>query len=274
MNQAHRVVLLNDSGEIVAWCDPAHYFTGSCPSTHATMGNDLLLAVERYISGRSLRVVWANMIYGNPVPKQEYDLWSDRKTDITFVFEALNQVVSDHDVFKNFGDDGELAKDAKHVLEHADFSAIPTETTLRTINLCLDYVIRRNQEKNLYEMCDDIPHLLIDDKEIRNICLSHAGHKLPTINYKTFRYIVNNTKKVFIDKADGDSEGSWHPYQLHPLPILTLERGGEWSSDHISVCSERPSDEYTEYQNPLFATELFSESIADAFVNRAGNQSR
>ena len=123
-------------------------------------------------------------------------------------------------------------------------------------------------------MCEDVPHLIIDDKEIRNICLSHAGHKLPTINYKTFRYIVNNTKKVFIDKADGDGEGSWHPYQLHPLPILTLERDGEWTGDHISVCSERPGDEYTEYKNPLFVTELFSESIADAFVNRATNQNR
>ena len=280
MNDPCRAVLLSADGEIIAWCDPASYFTGLTLESHSTMGNDCMLAVERYIAARQdapMHVVWATKYSTKSAPKAS-TVAGERKTDMTSVREALDKVVSDAKQVKKLGidlDDDDtkliqLADDAKYVIQKADFSKPPTEKTLVTINLCLDYALRKSQERNLYELCDDVEGLHIGDEEIT---MALMNYKRNAVTHLAHRYIVNHTKKLFIDKADAN--GSWHRYQMNPIPILTHERGGEWTGDHISVCSEKPSgDEYTEYQNPLFATELFSESIADAFVNRAGNQSR
>ena len=73
----------------------------------------------------------------------------------------------------------------------------------------------------------------------------------PTL--KETRYIVNHTKKQFVDKtkAPKDSEG----WQVHPLPLLTCEGNGQgggdyrkeenkfigvWARDVISVQSKKP----------------------------------
>jgi len=68
------------------------------------------------------------------------------------------------------------------------------------------------------------------------------------------RYIVNHTKKEFVDKniVPKDGEG----WKIHPLPLLTCEgngRGGgdyrrdnshigDWARDQISIEKEKPED--------------------------------
>ena len=69
---------------------------------------------------------------------------------------------------------------------------------------------------------------------------------------KEFRFIVNHTKKEFVDKQAVPSVDGW---QIHPLSLLTSQgngRGGgdfrneknkfvgEWSADSISVEKEAP----------------------------------
>lgn len=81
--------------------------------------------------------------------------------------------------------------------------------------------------------------------------------KLP----KAFRYLVNHSKRVYVDKARQPKNK--YGYRIHPLPLLTCEgngRGGgdyftedehllkhigSWARDIISVEAEIPAD-YTE----------------------------
>ncbi len=76
---------------------------------------------------------------------------------------------------------------------------------------------------------------------------------LPTtqVNKNESRYIINHSKKTFVDKNKVPKKDGW---QVHPLPILTCEgngRGGgdfrgdsnllgTWSRDVISVESKKP----------------------------------
>jgi ribosomal 50S subunit-associated protein YjgA (DUF615 family) len=268
MNDFHRPILLSleSTGldEIVAWCNPTTYHTSECPKDHAIMNDACVLAVERYMAyfpDKQFRVVWANK-YGAVAPKLKNDLWSQRKTDISSVRDALEKVRRDakqkkkeNEALKNLEVDEEdlvlyeLAAAAKAVTKRADFSTIPSENTLVTINQCLDYVYRLNQEKNLYHMCDDLRHLHITDNEIMHSLMSY---KWPAVSYKRFRYIVNHTKRVFIDKAG--TKDTWTAYETHPLPYLTCEfntfdstesRGGPWLGDSNSVSVERPGSDYT-----------------------------
>lgn len=93
--------------------------------------------------------------------------------------------------------------------------------------------------------------------------LCNDSNKLPARvsripQYKT-RYLVNHSKKEFVDKkkAPKDHEG----WRVHPLPILTSEGNGQgggdyrgqnekyvgtWARDIISVESEKPDANYKE----------------------------
>lgn len=78
-----------------------------------------------------------------------------------------------------------------------------------------------------------------------------------------YRYVVNHTKKQYVDKETVPSNGGW---AIHPLPLLTCEgngRGGgdyrgedtneiigSWARDVISV--ENNLDDYLEYQKINF----------------------
>jgi hypothetical protein len=44
-----------------------------------------------------------------------------------------------------------------------------------------------------------------------------------------FRYLVNHTKKLFVDKEKVPSEDGW---ALHPLPLLTVEGNGRGGGDY------------------------------------------
>ena len=88
------------------------------------------------------------------------------------------------------------------------------------------------QEVNLHIMCDEYKKIKPLDKSTTK-----------------YRYLVNHTKNLFVDKAR--NEGS-----LHPLPLLTAEgngRGGgdyredselvgSWARDMISVEETMPTD--------------------------------
>ena len=94
-----------------------------------------------------------------------------------------------------------------------------------------------NQENNLYRMCDE--YNMINPQE-----------KDTTI----YRYIINHSKKQFVDKMACKAEEEGMKY--HPLPLLTCEgngRGGgdyrgdspligSWARDVISVEVEAPAD--------------------------------
>ena len=79
------------------------------------------------------------------------------------------------------------------------------------------------------------------------------------------RYIVNHTKKEFVDKYSAPEIKDWKGVKIHPLPLLTCEgngRGGgdfsgenkyvgTWARDVISVETKKPQG-YTEIK-PDFA---------------------
>lgn len=75
----------------------------------------------------------------------------------------------------------------------------------------------------------------------------------PKIQDKTVgRYIVNHTKKTFVDKTKGIDVDGW---KIHPLPLLTCEGNGQgggdffgnekgkvgiWARDIISIETKKP----------------------------------
>ena len=94
-----------------------------------------------------------------------------------------------------------------------------------------------DQENNLYRMCDEYTMIVPQEKDTT-----------------TYRYIVNHSKKQFVDKTKCVSGEEGRKY--HPLPLLTCEgngRGGGdyrgespliglWARDVISVEEVAPLD--------------------------------
>jgi hypothetical protein len=76
----------------------------------------------------------------------------------------------------------------------------------------------------------------------------------PTANDKDVRFIINHSKKTFVDKHKGIKDNNG--WAIHPLPLLTCEgngRGGgdyrgespligSWARDVISVSDTKPKD--------------------------------
>jgi hypothetical protein len=69
-----------------------------------------------------------------------------------------------------------------------------------------------DQEKNLYRMCDEYTMILPQEKDT-------------TI----YRYIVNHSKKQFVDKTKVPKQEN---FALHPLPLLTCEGNGRGGGDY------------------------------------------
>lgn len=89
-------------------------------------------------------------------------------------------------------------------------------------------------------------------------------------DYHYFRFLINETKKSFVDLDKVPATNKWidpdtkekYNYRIHPLPLLTCNsngRGGgdfygddandlvgSWAGDVITVSDEQPSTEYTE----------------------------
>ena len=81
-----------------------------------------------------------------------------------------------------------------------------------------DYADKENNsDKNLYDMCTD-------KKEI-NPDISGVPNK--------YKYIVNHTKKLFVDKSKvpvTDTHNGFD-FRVHPLPLLTCEGNGRGGGD-------------------------------------------
>lgn len=101
----------------------------------------------------------------------------------------------------------------------------------------------KGRKTNLYSRCKDINKVN------------------PTEKFTTTetRYVVNHSKKEFVDKFSVPEIKDWKGAKIHPLPLLTCEgngRGGgdfrgenkfvgTWARDVISVESKKPQG-YTE----------------------------
>ena len=99
--------------------------------------------------------------------------------------------------------------------------------------------------QNLYDICDE------------NAIKPNSGR------YRKFRYLLNNTTKVFVDldKVPISYVYEDDEYRLHPLPLLTCEgnkRGGgdfygedpnnlvgSWARNVIEPTNKKPTSEFT-----------------------------
>ena len=93
----------------------------------------------------------------------------------------------------------------------------------------------KGQEENLHEMCDEFNMIKPKEKDTTK-----------------YRYVVNHTKKLFVDKS---KMSDYDDRKLHPLPILTAEGNGlgggdydgdsplvgSWARDIISVEEVEPT---------------------------------
>lgn len=97
-------------------------------------------------------------------------------------------------------------------------------------------------ETNLYQRCTEYNMIRPSEK-----------------NTSVYRYLVNHSKRQFVDKSKVPTKDGW---TLHPLPMLTAEghtnaeyRGssrlvGSWARDVISV--EREREALADYQELVF----------------------
>ena len=109
-----------------------------------------------------------------------------------------------------------------------------------------DYSDHVRNEMNYSDMCDST-----DEGE--HVARELIPKPLTAKQQKEFQFIVNHTKKEFVDKKKVPSNDGW---QIHPLSLLTSSgngRGGgdfrgdndfvgTWAADVISVEKEIPTD--------------------------------
>lgn len=107
----------------------------------------------------------------------------------------------------------------------------------------------KGRKTNLYNRCKDL----------------NKANPTERVSVTETRYIVNHSKKEFVDKFNVPEIATWKGTKIHPLPLLTCEgngmgggdfRGenkfvGTWARDIISVESKKPQG-YAEI-NPNFA---------------------
>lgn len=101
----------------------------------------------------------------------------------------------------------------------------------------------KGRKTNLYSRCKD----------------SEKANPTERVSVTETRYVVNHSKKEFVDKFSVPEIATWKGTKIHPLPLLTCEgngRGGgdfrgknkfvgTWARDVISVESKKPQG-YTE----------------------------
>jgi len=100
----------------------------------------------------------------------------------------------------------------------------------------------KNRKSNIYDRCKD--SIKIGPRDVK-------------VDHETYRFIVNHSKKLFVDKISVPEIAHWEGTRIHPLPLLTCEgngRGGgdfrgdeknivgSWARDLISIEAELPKD--------------------------------
>jgi len=75
-----------------------------------------------------------------------------------------------------------------------------------------DYADAEPDAENLYHQCNEYQQIIPQEKETSR-----------------FRFVVNHTKKQFVDKSKIPTNDG---YTLHPLPLLTCEGNGRGGGDY------------------------------------------
>ena len=115
----------------------------------------------------------------------------------------------------------------------------------------------------------DDEELFVDDPQAKNLYEIASENEDKEIAYETedptdARYIINETKKEFVDMWDIISLDTW---QIHPLPLLTADgngRGGgdyygtdlayvgQWAGDVIRIADNLPVESTYKRIRPIF----------------------
>jgi hypothetical protein len=116
-------------------------------------------------------------------------------------------------------------------------------------------IIKEGEEcdANLYSLCND-------ENEIK-----------PKVSKTdTYPYILNHTKKLFVDKNKVPEIKDWEGAKIHPLPLLTCEGngrgGGDFRGDEKGIVGSWARDVISvEKTNPLVTTDTmdYKEIIFD-----------
>lgn len=111
------------------------------------------------------------------------------------------------------------------------------------------------------------------DANIYSLCNDKNKISPKSTTTEDYPYIVNHTKKLFVDKNKVPEIQGWKGAKIHPLPLLTCEGNGQgggdfrgedkdgivgsWSRDVISVEKEDPRNfvETSNYTELVFALE-------------------
>jgi hypothetical protein len=240
MGQYYRFIFLSETGEIVHWIN-SYGFRVSKMMEFAWQSADtrgLVEAAEAVLAGsiesnQRYRVVCAGD-YGAPEPKAP----CDRKRDLETVLTAVKTVAG-------YGLCGIDPKQAERFLDISPLDYGHEDRDF--VEKCLNAWYKYNDDKNLYHMCDDLPKLQIKPKPVDNTL---------------YPYIVNHTRKEFVDKRKNKAYNKMTAIFEHPLPLLVCETatggGGDysgerecdvgiWARDVITMEHQHPGDEYNEF---------------------------
>jgi hypothetical protein len=115
-----------------------------------------------------------------------------------------------------------------------------------------DYAdICKKRKTNVYDRC-------LDSKQLE--ATNAIDEFINNTSVRDTRFIINHSKKEFVDKNKVAEINGWEGAKIHPLPLLTCEgngRGGgdfrgnnkyvgTWARDIISVSANKPTGKFVE----------------------------
>ena len=108
------------------------------------------------------------------------------------------------------------------------------------------------------------------DANLNSLCNDKNEIKPKVSKTNTYPYILNHTKKLFVDKNKVPEITRWKGAKIHPLPLLTCEGngrgGGDFSGDEKGIVGSWARDVISvEKTNPLVTTDTmdYKEIIFD-----------
>ena len=108
------------------------------------------------------------------------------------------------------------------------------------------------------------------DANLNSLCNDKNEIKPKVSKTNTYPYILNHTKKLFVDKNKVPEITRWKGAKIHPLPLLTCEGngrgGGDFRGDEKGIVGSWARDVISvEKTNPLVTTDTmdYKEIIFD-----------
>ena len=108
------------------------------------------------------------------------------------------------------------------------------------------------------------------DANLYSLCDKKNKIKPKVSETDTYQYILNHTKKEFVDKNKVPEIKDWEGTKIHPLPLLTCEGngrgGGDFTGDEKGIVGSWARDVISvEKTNPLVTTDTmdYKEIIFD-----------